>query len=403
MFDEIYNFVAHQLATNQFFSAAALSGGLMSILYQLKSIPNLIMSRLYRLLYYSITIEQQDPLFKYLDLWTAKYHSSKFRRIELKSTSNSEGNINPPQSSNENDYIFIWYKFRRIKILKTKEKIEGARDSWDLFNRTYKFSGFFARKAINNLMKELLLFAQTTIKEEELKRAKPKLYLPDGFGWSETKELEGKSFDNLFLVNKEELIEDLDKFKASKELYNRLYVPYKRGYLFYGAPGNGKSSVAFAMADYLRTSVYVLDIASMSTEKFVNILGNIRPNSILVIEDIDTFYDGRKALGEVKINFSSFLNALNGINQKNNIITVFTTNHIESLDPALLREGRCDFKLELFNPSNVEANAFLSKVFERPITLPRPIKKMSFASLQFTILKNIDNLPNCIDLLCEPA
>lgn len=68
MFDQIYNYIVHQLATNQFFSAAALSGVLMSLLYTLKSLPVQGYWRLRRYFTYSVTIEQGQKLFKYVDV-----------------------------------------------------------------------------------------------------------------------------------------------------------------------------------------------------------------------------------------------------------------------------------------------------------------------------------------------
>ncbi|KAB5568219.1 hypothetical protein DKX38_002012 [Salix brachista] len=59
---------------------------------------------------------------------------------------------------------------------------------------------------------------------------------------------------------KRELIEDLDRFVEKREFYRRVGKAWKRGYLFCGPPGTGKSSLATAMANYLKFEVYDLDL-----------------------------------------------------------------------------------------------------------------------------------------------
>ncbi|KAJ6405805.1 hypothetical protein OIU84_013718 [Salix udensis] len=59
---------------------------------------------------------------------------------------------------------------------------------------------------------------------------------------------------------KRELIEDLDRFVEKREFYRRVGKAWKRGYLFCGPPGTGKSSLAAAMANYLKFEVYDLDL-----------------------------------------------------------------------------------------------------------------------------------------------
>lgn len=59
---------------------------------------------------------------------------------------------------------------------------------------------------------------------------------------------------------KRELIEDLDRFVEKREFYRRVGKAWKRGYLFCGPPGTGKSSLTAAMANYLKFEVYDLDL-----------------------------------------------------------------------------------------------------------------------------------------------
>ncbi|TVU38850.1 hypothetical protein EJB05_12243 [Eragrostis curvula] len=60
---------------------------------------------------------------------------------------------------------------------------------------------------------------------------------------------------------KRSVIADLDRFLKRKDYYRRIGKASKRGYLLYGPPGTGKSSLVAAMANYLRFSLYDLDLS----------------------------------------------------------------------------------------------------------------------------------------------
>lgn len=115
------------------------------------------------------------------------------------------------------------------------------------------------------------------------------------------------------------------------------------------------------------------------------------PNkSVVVIEDIDSFYDGRECVKENKIPFSSFINCLSGLNQVSDSITIITTNHVDKIDAALLRSGRCDVKLEIKPITIVEAQMFLQEKVDPNIVLTS-FRNMPFVELQEIALKNHDN------------
>lgn len=56
--------------------------------------------------------------------------------------------------------------------------------------------------------------------------------------------------------------------------------------------------------------------------------------------------DGTKATGEGGVTFSGLLNALDGAAAQEGRLLFMTTNHIEKLDSALIRPGRCDYRLK---------------------------------------------------------
>lgn len=178
------------------------------------------------------------------------------------------------------------------------------------------------------------------------------------------------TFDTLALdpVRKSEIIADLDAFVKGKEFYQNTGRAWKRGYLLHGRPGTGKSSMIAAMANHLCFDVYDLELTEARTNaELRKLLIKTTNKSIIVIEDIDCSLnlserakrpcraddkseppiDNKSEDNRNAITLSGLLNFTDGLWSccGSERIFVFTTNHIEKLDPALLRSGRMDMHI----------------------------------------------------------
>ncbi|MQL75314.1 hypothetical protein Taro_007679 [Colocasia esculenta] len=198
--------------------------------------------------------------------------------------------------------------------------------------------------------------------------------------WSHVPFEHPASFDTLAMdpEQKRDIIQDLLTFRESKEYYARIGKPWKRGYLLYGPPGTGKSTMVAAMANFLEYDVYDLELTAVKDNSALRrLLIETTSKSIIVIEDIDCSLDltgkrkreGEKSGGEEedekkkmeaaatgrgdkddsKVTLSGLLNFIDGLWSAcgGERLIVFTTNHIEKLDPALIRRGRMDKHIEL--------------------------------------------------------
>ncbi|KAL3629115.1 hypothetical protein CASFOL_026337 [Castilleja foliolosa] len=168
------------------------------------------------------------------------------------------------------------------------------------------------------------------------------------------------TFDKLAMEPslKRAVIEDLERFLRRKEYYKKVGKAWKRGYLLYGPPGTGKSSLVAAMANYLKFDVYDLELTSIYTNSNLRrTLLCTNNKSIIVIEDIDCsaqLHD-REGDGDEyenssdKLTLSGVLNLVDGLWSTcgDERIIIFTTNHKEKLDPALLRPGRMDMHIHM--------------------------------------------------------
>ncbi|CAI9780548.1 unnamed protein product [Fraxinus pennsylvanica] len=162
---------------------------------------------------------------------------------------------------------------------------------------------------------------------------------------------------------KEMIMKDLDRFVKRREYYRKIGKAWKRGYLLYGPPGTGKSSLIAAMANYLNFDIYDLELTELRrNSELRKLLVATANKSILVVEDIDCTIDlqDREANKdnsrpvyypeeENKVTLSGFLNFVDGLWSScgDERIIIFTTNHIEKLDPALLRPGRMDVHINM--------------------------------------------------------
>ncbi|XP_022943068.1 AAA-ATPase At5g17760-like isoform X1 [Cucurbita moschata] len=157
---------------------------------------------------------------------------------------------------------------------------------------------------------------------------------------------------------KRKVIEDLERFLKRKEFYKRVGRAWKRGYLLHGPPGTGKSSLVAAMANYLKFDIYDLQLANVHQDsdlrKLLLTTGN---RSILVIEDIDCTVelpdrrpgDWSRNPSEIQLTLSGLLNFIDGLWSScgDERIIIFTTNHKDRLDSALLRPGRMDMHIHM--------------------------------------------------------
>ncbi|CAN1758266.1 AAA-ATPase At5g17760 [Linum perenne] len=172
------------------------------------------------------------------------------------------------------------------------------------------------------------------------------------------------SFETLAMepALKDAIIRDLDQFRNRREFYRQVGRAWKRGYLLHGPPGTGKSTMVAAMANYLKFDVYDLQLTSIKTDADLRrILMATGDKSILVIEDIDCSCDlpdrnkgSLFAQSQPQITLSGLLNFIDGLWSScgDERIIVFTTNHKEKLDPALLRPGRMDMHIHMSYCSN---------------------------------------------------
>ncbi|KAL2125419.1 hypothetical protein VTJ04DRAFT_1784 [Mycothermus thermophilus] len=169
---------------------------------------------------------------------------------------------------------------------------------------------------------------------------------------------------------KEALVADVKDFLASQQWYIDRGVPYRRGYLLYGPPGTGKTSFIQALAGELDYSVAMINLSEvgMTDDLLAHLLTKLPEKSILLLEDVDAALANRRqrepdGYTGPTVTASGLLNALDGLSAGEDRITFLTTNHIDRLDPALIRPGRVDMMVRIGEATRYQAGQMWDRYY----------------------------------------
>eukprot|EP00392_Amoebophrya_sp_AT5.2_P010240 g10293.t1 len=173
--------------------------------------------------------------------------------------------------------------------------------------------------------------------------------------WSVLARRWARSMDSVVVEDKtkKQLLEDLLWFERdeTRAFYKEHGIPYHRCYLFHGPPGAGKTSLIYALAGHLERNLAFLQVSrEITDDAFRMAMEGLPLSAMLVMEDVDSMFthdrEASSSSTKSSLSFSGFLNTLDGLAAPDNLITFLTTNHPEKLDPAVLRPGRIDLKVE---------------------------------------------------------
>ena len=217
--------------------------------------------------------------------------------------------------------------------------------------------------------------------------------------WKNTASNNYRKLDTIILKNdlKNKIKNDMQLFLNSEEWYQHRDIPYTRGYLFYGHPGTGKTSMIKGLSLFGKRHIHYLMLNEIDNDsQLVELIKSINyKETILVIEDIDAMLNVVKSRNleqksyeefveekdktkkmsvdewekyeynknkRTTITLSCLLNVIDGLFSCHGRILIMTTNHPEILDEALIRPGRIDSKF-LFDNCNTEQIGKLYEMF----------------------------------------
>jgi len=259
-----------------------------------------------------------------------------------------------------------------------------------------------------------------------------------------------RTFENMYISNKKNILSRINFFINNKDYYIKKGLPYTLGLLFHGDPGTGKTSFIKALANLLGRHLLEVPLKKISScealyeafyTKDVNGISLSFENKIIVLEDIDAMDDliksriettkkitdnkdtvvgnedssddedgdkdenvnlnnmfknfiqkkTKKTIKDISLSF--LLNLMEGILEMDGRIIIMTTNHIDKIDPALIRPGRIDAKICFKKLTGNEINDMLK--FYIPTWIDMTFTKkftISHAELMNIIIKAEDDI-----------
>lgn len=180
----------------------------------------------------------------------------------------------------------------------------------------------------------------------------------------------------------EELVEAVVLPMTHADRFQKLGIKPPKGVLMYGSPGTGKTLLARACAAQTKSTflklagpqlvqMYIGDGAKIVRDAFA--LAKEKAPAIIFIDELDAvgtkrFDSDTTGDREVQRTMLELLNQLDGFSSDDRIKVIAATNRVDILDPALLRSGRLDRKIEFPLP-NEEARARIMQIHARKMNV----------------------------------
>lgn len=314
---------------------------------------------------YTVTLTGNDDLYSYAQTWLLNQIPSKKRKgIRVETTSRYHDSPVPESNHISDAEIKMWYDGsiehsvtidgHRIRVRNETPTINysGGRISEYSSFEASRNKLLFVAQSTAGRDAVLRLFETLAVEQRKSKRTAA-LYVSTRWGgMRRMSDLRTRDLSTVALPKdvKENLINDISTFLTSEADYARLGVPWHRGYLFYGEPGGGKTSLATALATEFNKDIYVISLGALDGDEALNsAIGDVGKNAILLLEDIDIVKAARDREDDNKdtITMQMLLNVLDGVFTPHGMITIMTTNRRDALDEAIIRSGRVDKELHV--------------------------------------------------------
>lgn len=405
-------------------SSPIFGGGLMLmisgfVLALARDIPMQVFEWIKRQVTISVLVNNSDPCFNWLTLWLNDHpYTKKARRLAVSTQGHDKEEpslIKTVFSPSPGNHLLVykdkWMWLHRVR----KEAPAGSQGINDMLGlappEEYMFTMFGRdQKVIRDLIQGAyeLMLKQT---EEGAS-----VFIQGHYYWSKLNGYQPRPLASVILPGNEveKILADINEFLTSREWYHERGIPYRRGYLFYGKPGSGKTSLIMGLSDELKLNIHVLNLGnrSVSDDSLPGLMRTVPPRSIVLMEDIDAVVPDREIEEEEenedvvestppsqpstsasgksaekkaaqRVSLSCLLNCLDGVMASNGSMVFMTSNHPERLDPALTRPGRIDVRKEFGYVQDEQAQKLFQRFYPgAPIQL---VARIGIAVKQITI------------------
>jgi chaperone BCS1 len=417
MLEGVWQYFNGLLHNNQIFSGGLvlMIGG--ALLAYFRQVPQRLYQLVRRQWITEIDIMDRDQAFEWVEKWLAQHayarHRARSLTVKTENVAYEQRCDNPSMDARPKILFspapgvhWLFFKRRLICLHRERPKVNDTTQTAavrECFNVT-----IFSRN--RRLAHELIEEARdVAIPRNELRLT---IHRANHSYWTEQMKRLPRPVDSVILADgiMDDLIQDAQKFLSRRQWYIQRGIPYRRGYLLHGPPGTGKSSAVVAVASALKMDIAMLSLgdSTLDDNAISELFSCIPINSLVLLEDVDCAFIERKEGDDKrsKVTFSGLLNAIDGVAAGEGRILFATTNHIQRLDPALIRPGRIDRKLfigyatpqqarELFLRFFPEADTEWANAFAERV----PVGKTTMSTLQTHLLRFSDDPIGAVDQL----
>ncbi|PBK88980.1 P-loop containing nucleoside triphosphate hydrolase protein [Armillaria gallica] len=346
------------------------------------------------------TFDEDDPSYEWMMVWLSKQPSwAKARDIQV-STNTYGANSNTVTLEGDEDsedyyktsrklaYLpsvsmtySLWYKRRYMTITRTLQDTTGS---------YYATKHNILQISLLTRSHSLLIGLLQEARNEYMAAQEHKMcvWVSDvNNSWRHVGCRAKRSMNSIILEPgvKDLLLEDARDFLDSKNWYAERGIPFRRGYLLYGVPGSGKTSLIHSIAGELGLDIYIISLSRVGLDdsSLDALINELPERCVALMEDIDAAFtrtlnrddddssdsgssgssDANKTPKISRVSLSGLLNALDGIGAQEGRILFATTNKHASLDPALCRPGRMDLHIEFRLSSKYQARELFKRFY----------------------------------------
>lgn len=346
--------------------AAVVSAGL----YQIRALPGQIWAVLHDQFSATLVVYSEQEAFRQLDMWIGRHPSAaKARRLALAERWDQLGDKQQFETTMGPGPHILWEG--RAPIFLSREVQDGPNAGGGPRKQTITLTTMGRSRA---LIERIVAEARTVEERDAVA-----VYVWRGH-YQLIERRRRRALESVHLAPglRERIVADAHRFVEAKDWYGDRGIPHRRGYLFEGPPGTGKSSMALALAGELRKSIYIINPSTLDDDNDLQGAINAAGSGVVLIEDIDAINGGRDRTKQRRnamtpgavdepsgngITTSGLLNALDGVAAREGRVLVITSNHADKLDPALIRPGRVDMRCAFEPAGHREALAMFQRFF----------------------------------------
>lgn len=269
---------------------------------------------------------------------------------------------------------WFWFKGWPVMFTRSKKAQDHGRDLEEVTLRYFQYRPSMLRDLLEEAYREYRKREET---KTMIHRASKQHY---GASWQRCMQRPPRGLHTIVTYPglKESVIDDITDYLSpeTQSWYSNCGIPWKRGYLFAGPPGTGKTSFSLALAGHFQLRIYTLSLSSKNAtdENLAQLFESLPGVCIVLLEDIDAVGltssradpgSGVKATSSNKgtASLSGLLNLLDGTASQEGRILIMTTNHAEHLDKALLRPGRVDMTVNFTLSDRTMSAAIFRHIF----------------------------------------